>query len=393
MTRFKRSFLTLTIIFLIAFPKGGFKISGIPLTWGYLILMLSSVFCLVGLFIDNSKIYFKKERLLTLQTCLPYIAYTGLVLLTKDVESFGFLFSYILSVLFMPIMFLMVFNRVIDNENFNVLFTNVFLWCLRFVIVFGLLLFVYKLKSNRTIEIPFLTVNIDDTNSLEEKFNSRGDFFKLVSTYNNGNIFGVCMLIFAPLYMSIEKYKFFRLGFFIALFLTLSRTVWIGTCIYFLLIIFRNLNGVKGWTVLVCALVFLTFCVPLALNLLNLDLSFLFDKNLGGRLEQLSALNNITLFGEDKFKGIGEIVYTSVLQEFGVIGLVLYLGYISAPLIIYYIKKKKFSSTNLHWSLIIYIIISASDGAILYIPTMAFYWFVASYLFKPIPKNITPQDA
>ena len=50
------------------------------------------------------------------------------------------------------------------------------------------------------IEIPFLTVNAGDYGTLEStKHINRGGYLKLISTYNNGNVYGVATLILLPL--------------------------------------------------------------------------------------------------------------------------------------------------------------------------------------------------
>jgi len=50
------------------------------------------------------------------------------------------------------------------------------------------------------IEIPYFTINAADVGEVADKYNQRGNIMKLISTYNNGNIFGVCTLMFFPLF-------------------------------------------------------------------------------------------------------------------------------------------------------------------------------------------------
>src|SRR5690606_38415621 len=72
------------------------------------------------------------------------------------------------------------------------------------VSVYGIFLFFYKLLTGSFIEIPYLTVNAGDVGEMEGKSIDRGGIFKLISTYNNGNVYGISMLILLPLYAYLE---------------------------------------------------------------------------------------------------------------------------------------------------------------------------------------------
>ena len=74
-----------------------------------------------------------------------------------------------------------------------------------FVSAYGIFLFFYKLGTGSFIEIPYLTVNAGDLGELEGKSIDRGGIFKLISTYNNGNVYGISILILLPLYAHLEK--------------------------------------------------------------------------------------------------------------------------------------------------------------------------------------------
>lgn len=383
----KRAFLLIAIVFLVIFPKGGFKVSSIPITWGYMLIFLSIPFAIASLFKRNSLIYFESVRRQSLFLCLPFIIYSFFVLAFSSYSSLGYLFSFIFSIQIMPVIMLFMYNAIIDHENFENFFNKYFIWGIRTVSVFGMFLFIQRIFTGHILEIPYLTVNIDDYGLIDQKHNLRGDIMKFTSTYNNGNIFGVCMLIFMPLYFSIEKSKIFKFILVMALVLTLSRTVWIGMILYLVLFISRNIKSVKGWAILIVSICSIIIFVPVALSLMGQDVGFLFDKNLGGRSEQLSVFNDLTLFGNGNFEGIAEIVYVSVLQQFGVIGLILFIIYMLNPVFLYISNKKNFNRNNTtFWGLIIYPFICLSDGALLLIPSAAFFWFLASYALRPTNK-------
>ena len=113
---------------------------------------------------------------------------------------------------------------------------------------------------------------------------------KLISTYNNGNIFGVCTLMLFPIFYKNTKSKLKIFIVVLALLLTLSRTVWIGLFFYFLFL-YRNqvLKLVKiyllgGLILLIMGTVIMTRYFQYG----SLQ-GFIFDANLGGRILQIRS--------------------------------------------------------------------------------------------------------
>lgn len=369
----KKIYIILILIFLIIFPKGGFKLGNIPITWGYLLLIFSIPICLL-----SKNRYINKNRYKVFILTLPFIIYSFiLVLLRMEKIDLGYTLSFFLSLFILPFVFLILYDNIIDSNIFNKIFPQIFFWGIRIVVIFGLLLFFHRLYLGTNLEIPYLTVNIDD--NMEEKHNNRSGISKLYSTYNNGNLYGICMIILTPLFLNYEKNNIYRGLFFITLFLTLSRTIWIGIIIYFLIFILKNFVRGKNIFYILFITIILIIGFPFLLSFINKDLSFIMDSNLGGRRNQFNILKNASLFGQGSFKGIAEIVYLTIIDKFGIIGLLLFILYLSSPIIIYKLKK---NANNLYLGLILYIILCFSDGAILLIPVMSFYWFIASYMFK-----------
>jgi hypothetical protein len=286
----------------------------------------------------------------------------------------------------MPFIFLIFLNKEIDTTSFERVFSPVFVNCIRFVAVFGIVLFFLKILTGKSIEIPYLTVNIDDIGTLDTlKYNMRGSISKLVSTYNNGNLYGISLLILTPLYFERERFFLFKAILIMSLVLTLSRTVWIGVLLYTILFFSTKINTAKGWAVLLIAAFSIIIFGPIILNLIGVNVGFLYDSGLGGRASQLTVFDNLSFFGDFNFVGMGEIVYASILQNFGFLGVFLFILYLFSPILVYLFFKKqlvKNDSSNAYWGLLIYCIIALSDGAILLIPVMAFYWFMSSYIFR-----------
>ncbi|MFD2579036.1 hypothetical protein ACFSTD_11345 [Novosphingobium colocasiae] len=92
----------------------------------------------------------------------------------------------------------------------------------------GLMNFVLYPIIKNIIQIPYVTVNVADYGTIFLRNNTRGPFLKLLSTYNNGNLYGDCMLMLAPIYFLYERSRVWMLMLIAALVCTLSRTVWIG---------------------------------------------------------------------------------------------------------------------------------------------------------------------
>ena len=332
----KKLVFFLVICFLIVFPKGGFKIGDVPITWGFIIFFFLVPFGLIHIYKNRGLVFhLSMERKWALLLCLPFIGYSMVVLVFGTIEtSFGFVVSYILNILLMPIILLFVYGRVIDQPDFRLYFNRNFPTAIRIVAIFGLLLFFQRIFTGELFEIPYLTVNGSDAGEVDMKNNLRGgNIMKLISTYNNGNIYGVCMLILMPLYMSLEKKSIFKLLFVLSLLLTLSRTVWVGLIVYGLIDLLKNWNTIRGFVLLTLIALIIFVGVPIVLELIEVDVGFLLDKKLGGRLHQLQSLD-ISIIGNGILTDILEIVYASIFKIFGLIGLIFFLLYLASPILI-----------------------------------------------------------
>lgn len=406
-------------VFVIYFPKGGIKIGSIPITWGYLVIFIVALLTFPRFILNIRKFNFSPSRWITIFSLLPFQSLVILSFLLNGVESIGFGISLFVSVIFFPFAFLVLFSKYMDEMSFNFLFVMVRRG-VTFIAVFGILLFFYKLYTGSFLEIPFLTVNYDDVGELEEKNIDRGGIFKLISTYNNGNIYGVCVLMLLPLYEFLEKSKLKKILVKTSLILTLSRTVWIGLIIYELMkIVFisklplsqrlifipRFFNKLKirkndafsilffilGIFLLVVAIFYMTFFI-------GRNSSFLFDKDLGGRADQLTAIHHITLYPEKKFSQVAEIVYVSIMDSFGFLGLLLFLLAMFVPIFYGFLRRMPYGASlykkSILCGLTIYLVLAFSDGAFLYIPVMAIYWFLLALLLSnnPYPEIKKPND-
>lgn len=383
----QRSLILFFVAFLLIFPKGGVKVGGIPLTWGYLGLAgLLTLLPLMLLAKEGTRV--RTVRLLVLFFLLPFQLVVWGSFLVHGIEGIGFATSVVVTFFAVPLALVWVAGVWLDRLDLALLFEGVRLGVFA-VAVYGLFLFGYKLFTGDFIEVPLLTVNLGDLGELEEKNIDRGGIFKLISTYNNGNIFGICLLMLLPLYAWLEK-STWKLGVVkLSLLFTLSRTVWAGLIAYELIQrLYVRRASLKSVATLITYLALMVGGVWWALSLMDQDIGFVFDAALGGRMQQFEQ--EFTFLPAQPFEHIAEIVYLSMLANFGVVGLVSFLVGMSGPLILYWIGALPFRGSaykrGLVAGLVVYLIVALSDGAILFIPVMAFYWFLVSLLLSDNPQ-------
>lgn len=379
-----RIWFIILVLFVLVFPKGGFKIAEIPITWGYLLLGITSLLP-----------FFKNHLILVpahfrvLLALFPFQFFSLSIMMFNGIDNLGFVISFITHFFFFPFLFFVLFSKFITDLSLP-FFLTLLKKSIFFISLFGIFLFSFRILSGTFLLIPFLTSNFHDMDTTEVAKNiARGNLFKLFSTYNNGNLYGICLLMLLPLYQLIEKSTFKRSIVKLSLLLTLSRTVWIGL---FLEEILRYLYVQKITTSsllkLAIRLSIIGSIIAFVLMSLDYDISFILDPTLGGRFDLFKIISDYTWTGAVPFDGIPEIVYLGILRSFGLIGLITFVIAITSPLWIYVFLTKTQTSAfqrSLLTGLFIYLFISCSDGAILYIPVMAFFWFLSSLLLaKPL---------
>jgi hypothetical protein len=389
-TKLERGVILFLVTFLIVFPKGGIKLAGVPITWGYIGLALAFLWFLLALG-SGWPARIRVVRLLALAALVPFQVVTWTSLLVNGVNSVGFTISLVVTFFCIPAILVLAFGIYLDQVHLGFIFRLV-----RFgvfaVAAYGIFLFVYKMVTGEFIEIPYLTVNAGDVGGMEAtKYNNRGGIFKLISTYNNGNIYGVTILTLLPLYSWLEKSAVKRSVVKLSLVLTLSRTVWVGLLFYEVLHrLYTKRISTRTLLMLAATLTVMALGVVYLLGLVGMDVSFLFDRSLGGRIGQFATFERATVLPETSFDAIAEIVYLSVLQNFGALGLFFFVVGMITPVIAHLVRALPFAATeykrSLATGLMVYLFVAMSDGAILFIPVMAIYWFVVSLLLSDNPS-------
>ena len=390
------------VVFLVLFPKGGFRLVGIPLTWGYLMLL---VLFPVGLVV----------RLLAVPLTLPYRVAAAIFLLLpmqalcvyaavfNGIADLNFAISTVTGLFVLPWLFLLIFGSfypAVDGDKLQRWFCT----CVFVAALWGLFLFVLHPFIGRFIEIPYLTVNASDYGHLEDsKSIARGFFFKLISTYNNGNIYGVATLLLFPLYARLESSRFRVATVRLALLLTLARTVWVGIILNELLSLAPPLfRQIRTFPVLflgearrrffaVAITAVLVFGSVFLVSLHGNAASFLFDRTLGNRTGEVTSASHPTFFPEAGLSGFEEVLYASAAQFWGLTGLFAFCLIMFGPLLITVgtpeIWRDPLRRAALK-GLLVYTVMAAADGALNFIPVMAFYWFVYAVFLYGWPGRL-----
>lgn len=364
------------VLFNIAMPKGGFAAGGIPITNGYLVTSLLAAVGLVLVVVGGT---IRHRNLLVLALMLPFqiwVVYT-FYFFGLHPRWIGNAVGQILIFIAFPYMFFLGLSVYMEKGDTH-LASKWFVYSLRFVTFYGLTLFVYYYFTKDVFEIPYFIVNLGDVGELYNKNNARGDFAKLFSTYNNGNIYGVCMCMLAPLYLSLDRSRAWKTLFLIATFLSLSRTVWVGIILVLAyefiamrLTWRKTAAGLAGLIVLLVA--------PTLLNLwFGFGDDFLFDADLGGRLTNLEGQVSIGLFPDEPIGDVKEIVYMTMIDTYGVAGLILFVLFMVAPIIVAWSTGalKTRNGRRLVVGMIVYLVLCVGDGAFVFPPTMTLYYFL-----------------
>lgn len=377
----------LLLTFNIAMPKGGIALGENPLTIGYFLAAAIAPIALVGLALRGNIATAPLSNLM-----FGYIPVTliALLKLLQFGSTYGVLI-YLTIFAILPTMMLLIYApylSMLRDDQVRV----VLRWCIRFVVIWGLLNFFLFAFTRYFIEIPYLTVNPMDAGEIYSKNNRRGILMKLVSTYNNGNIYGACLGMLAPLYFASEKSRVFIVLFCIALVLTLSRTAWfVMLCIMALLVVTGQVRVAK-WQV-VLGLVGVCAMVIALLPFMNWTSDRLVESDLGGRMVQWTDIEP-SLFGAETVR-VSEVLYAGLLQSFGILGTILALVALGFPILYGASRWRQLGLLQRAsvLGLIVYLLAAFSDAAFIYPPTMMIFLFVSAMVYRPSETVAAPDPA
>lgn len=378
--------LVITVFFNIWFPKAGIKLAGIPLTVGNVFFLLLLVLWLGTVVLRRNSIRFPKPALVLLISVIYFIFKYSYIILSSG--KYASSVTYIIPLILYPAGLLIAYDILTDNYRKKVI-VNVIKYGFYFLCFYALLQFVVGIGN---CDIPGLTVNLSDFREMGpqwymKKSNGTDEAnAKIVSTYQNGNLFGINLIfIYSLIYYYLkhehkEKELIFSLILFIfCTFLTLSRTCWLGIVLFIFLEIImkreKNKSSIirKGIILFFCVIsLFLVFnYMPSVTNrLLDTDKDGWIS--MSGRTEGLINVINCIIENGNPFlvimsiligpKGLisywgvaFEMFPTSLFAQTGIMGMVLiYAFYIYT---IVELDKNKYISGGIRSSLIIWLLI------------------------------------
>lgn len=410
--------LLLTVIVNILIPKAGIKVAGIPITIGSILL-----FCLLikALIPQNKEIKYSITRyeffILSCSFFWILIIICGLIFngfySDNSFYSIGRVFSYFIGLVICPLIVLCVNKELRSIEQIEYLLNWMYLCIL---IVLGYACLQYLLGIG-TIQIPGVTVNLSDyllspNGWWRGKANAvSSDSSKIVSTYQNGNLFGANMLLLFPIVnKAVDKKNAIKyLGIGMLLFCSLvsgSRTFLFGVLFYLLLMIINgkkvsyiSKNSFFSFILFGSALSFLSYRIIISGNDYITRFASIFNwqslSNASNRapkfqeylswvFERKDGIFHLIFgsFGMNHNGEAYEMLWGSVFIFGGIIGLVLFF----TP-IFYVMKKLKDNSYTkvshgLFYGLSVYLFASIIEGAYWLLPTAINFWLVIAIGFR-----------
>lgn len=329
---YKPLYLAVVLAFLTAaFPKAGIKMGGFP----FPIFLFGLVLSVVILWMIN-----KERRRFSIASQIIFISYISWVLsrglwlaTTGSVprETFSFLaFSII------PAMILFFSTSILKPDK---AYSRSFQVGFIVAAIFGIFQWNFGLDETA---IPGLTIAWGDSYEFKNNViydSVNGDFTKIPSTYQNGNIFGVTSGFFflVSFYrLTLRKAIFFDYAIMAIALLMVgisgSRTALLGTLLVGGFMVLRRLSLVKGLSLItvVLALFVLLFSIQPGLAE-RYSLANVINSGGAGRATiWATAVNEISAFeifvGTDKF--VSAEGWAGGVQQLGLVGITLLLAFV-----------------------------------------------------------------
>jgi len=123
------------------------------------------------------------------------------------------------------------------------------------------------------------------------------------------------------------------------------------------------------------------FVLSFTVTAMGRDMSFLWDRNLGGRIAQLDVLSDMRIIPYKMFTSLTEIAYLGVIEFFGIPGFFLFVAYLAVVPVILWLEGVPPLSLSpasaCQQGLLIYMVLACSDAAFGFIPVMMVFWMIA----------------
>lgn len=389
----KKSFifqiLVVTIFINWVIPKAGIKVKEIPLTLGIVFFIMLLFFWLL------SKIKIK----ISFNNVFGIIIFSIFYYILRFIYAFnceslqlGEIFGYGIPLMIFPLIYIVIYNEVNTYEKYDQIM-KILTFGYYILTVYSILQAIFGIEK---VTIPGITVNLTDYKTFGNQWfltKSNGitvESAKIVSTYQNGNMFGVNLILFFPiifedLLKNKQKNKavIALVLFIITELLTLSRTCWVGVVIFVIFrFIFKENKNIKAILMKMTSLVILIFVFYIVLQkvpsvssrLLNTDFET-FTKASGrtegavtflkSSFEEGNPIINLLFgpWGLIEKRGLAyEMIEIAIFKVSGIIGLSFWIAILM--LILINVKRNKMtSSSGYEIAIIMWLIVSFIDGA------------------------------
>jgi hypothetical protein len=316
---------SLLVILNVLIPKGGFAAGDVPITWANLGILAGAVVLVLA----RPGALREFVRWMNQSRCLlPYVFFAiwFIVLSVRDFQVFTNVFMFLGGLLLYPLTSSLTAYSIPSERLATI--CRVYTGC-----VILLVLVSFFLYFDPSAQVPGITVNFRDVDTLytEKNNGARGllNLFKMVGTYQNGNILGANLLIHLAAVMHFRERRLVgrsistvALGLlWLALPFTLSRTVIFSALLLLALLLIRNFRPTFIKVALIASTVAaLAVGAGYAMERFGLvDMFLHFDVTLNGRLtpEVLQSLADHWLFGAYGRLDIIDVVYVGFATSGG----------------------------------------------------------------------------
>jgi hypothetical protein len=377
-----KPFIVLMAIVIICLPKMGAPIArGVPL---YASVVLGEIFALLGLL---AAIRWRKDTLsqiFLLLISLVACVWTGHLLISLGEQVSA---SQLAKIVFklLPFTGLAIAFYIIHRPNVLNLAVDCTRYSFYFLLFYALLQLVFGAE---TVAINYITANYDS--SFEEIIKKTnvihrlgGESFKLFSTYQNGNLFAITLILIAPIAIYSEKrtwVNFIVIPFFhLVIVFCASTTSYISLLLMDFIFIISSSNLSKFALVFVgtCLVGWLSFfstvCSSGQCGAVQLLKAKLFERDMTVNerwnktavwMENVEENPLILFFGEMSTATVSifEVLPLSIMQFYGLLTMLLFYAFI-----IYALKPLRFRTYKI--GVIVYLISSIGSGGFWLTPT------------------------
>ena len=196
--KFAFTLLLITIFWNIWFPKAGIKLNGIPITVGNVFFAITFFVWIINkIKIGKIKSY-KISAILIFEILYCILKYT---IIYARIGTIIPSLTFIIPLIIYPIMFFVAVDMIDSKEKIDKIL-KIIIYGFFFLCFYAILQYIIGIDK---CDIPGLTVNLSDYKEMGtlwfmKKANGTDQAnAKIVSTYQNGNLFGINLIFIYPL--------------------------------------------------------------------------------------------------------------------------------------------------------------------------------------------------